>query len=286
MRAAGSPLISYLQSRQPFFSADLFSFNLGQFGNLNLTSFDTDISYGGVTWSSAGPVLKRSNWTLTNTLNVPQLTVDLYSTGSDYAAGNIKQLIHQGYFDTSSLTLTRAVMPTPGDTSLGVVELFEGVIGDVTGGARGVTLNYNGRNVVMLQYMPKNIYKVGCLHSLYDSGCTVGRSSNTFSGTVTEANIQGLSWSSDPTSGKFAQLEQGMITFTSGVASGTSRGISWAQSTGVIFNWALYNAPVAGDTFTVTYGCDKTDGAKGCGFFNNLQHFRGFKFIPPAEQGL
>ncbi len=134
----------------------------------------------------------------------------------------------------------------------------------------------------MQQYMPKNRFMLGCVHALYDSGCGASRASCTFPGTVSSASAIAVNWASDPTGGNYANLALGYITMTSGAAAGSLRTIQAVNSATAVLMYPLYEVPAAGDTFTVTYGCDKTL-ATCTGRFANQQHFRGFPYVPPAE---
>lgn len=293
MKPAGGSLIAFLASRQPFWKADLFNFQFPDFGTaLYVTDFDQPISDGVNTYANVGPLVQRTGWSIKKDLDISELAVTLYSTGTDYGSLNIKRAIHGGYFDNANLTLRRCIMPTPGDTSLGIVDMFYGVGGKVNGGARGVQCTFQAKINMLQQYMPKNRYMTGCVWSLYSPGCTINRASYTFSAAVdtfippSSVAPSGIAWVSDPTGGLWAHLPLGYIVFTSGACAGEQRGISSSNSFGVFLNYPLYNTPVPGDTFTVTMGCDRTQGANGCTFFNNLQHYRGFPFIPPAEKAV
>lgn len=282
MRSATTTMIAYLNSKEPFFIADLFSIQMPGYGlSLYMTSFDTDVIFGPTTWLAQGPMLTRTGWAVKNTMEVSQLTVKLMSSGADWNPGNIKQMIHEGLLDNSFITLQRAVMPTPGDTSLGLIDLWEGMGGKVTGGARGVEITWSSRNANMLQQMPKNRYKIKCLWPLYSVGCTRLASAFTWNATVDHADGRFIHWTGDPTPGFPDQLAQGYATFYMGAAVGQKRAIDWADGGGVMLSTNLYTEPANGDTFWVTLGCDKTEGAHGCGFFNNQQNFRGFPYIPP-----
>lgn len=167
---------------------------------------------------------------------------------------------------------------------LGLVPVFTGNVGQVVITSTGAKITVRGANVRMNQYMPRNRFLTGCIHSLYDTGCALARASNTFTGTVGAATTTSITWSSDPTSGHFANLPLGTITITSGAGVGQTRSISASSSGGVNLVYPLYVIPAPGDTFSVSYGCDKTrDGANGCAFFSNQVHYRGFRFTPAAE---
>ncbi len=298
MRAATSDLVSFLAAKQPFIAADLFTFTFldGAAPTLRLASTDQDITHAGVTWFGSSPALgaavatrdpsypspTRSRWNVKNTIEVPTLEIDLMSDGADYRSGvNIKQFIHNGLLDGCEVLFQRAFMPTFGDTSLGLVTLFGGVVGPVQIAARGVKITVKGANVRMQQFMPRNRYQIGCIHGLYDVGCGADRAALTHSGVVASAAVNAVTWASDPTSGAFASLGLGVITMTSGAANGSTRTILSASSTGVTLMYPFYEALTAGDTFTVTFGCDKTL-ATCSGRFSNTAHYRGFPYTPPA----
>ena len=77
----------------------------------------------------------------------------------------------------------------------------------------------------------------------------------------------------------------GALTFTSGANVGMTRTVK-AYGSG-LFRFALQlpSPPAAGDTFTVYPGCPKTKEACASKF-NNVIHFRGYPYVPPAETAL
>lgn len=293
MRPANASLIAFLQTRRPYVKADLFTITLANGTVYNWTSFDKNLTIGGVTFSALGPVIDRSKWGVKNVIDVPEMEIRIYSTGADMPDGsNLKLAVHNGLFDYSTVLLSRVIMPVVGDVSLGVVDIFLGNTAEVKVDDVSITLTAKGANHTLAQYMPRNQYVQSCIHSLYDEGCapnpgvagggpsraaytvpnTVGAGSTTrfitFGGTV-PANV-----------GNFAL---GYITFTSGANQGQTTGVNASSSSGLALAYPLYSAPTAGDSFNLTYGCDHTRGANGCAFFNNLGHYRGFPYIPPAE---
>lgn len=293
MRVASAGTISLLLSRQPTWSADLFTFVLLNGSTLRLTSGDRDLAYGGNVWltaSSANVGITRKQWGIKNTLEVPSLDINVISSGTDYAAGaNFKLALHNGLLDGAWVTMDRAFMPVIdgvyGDTTLGTVAIFAGRAGQVQIVSTGAKIAVRGANVLMNQYMPKNIVMNACLHSLYDAGCAMLKPSFTFAGTVSAGSLTSINWTSDPTSGNFADLAFGTIEMTSGAALGEARTISGANSAGVSVVYPWYVVPSPGDTFNVIFGCDKTR-ATCDARFANTQHFRGFRFVPAAETAL
>lgn len=288
MKSLSSALSSFLQSKSPFWMADLFTFTLANGQVLHLTSSDRAVTYGATTWepASANAIsLTRGTWTIKNTPDVPTLEIKLLSTGTDYAGANIKLAMHNGLFDGCWVDLYRAFLPMSsgyGDTSLGLVNLFSGWMGEVEITGTGAKLTVKGANYKLQEYMPRNTFMTSCINTLYGNNCALTRSLYTFTSTVASATSLTITWQTDPSGGKYANLAAGALVMTSGAANGTKRTVSSSSATGVVLSYPFYEVPEAGDTFTVTYGCDKS--MSTCGSrFNNLAHFRGFPWVPPAE---
>ena len=162
--------------------------------------------------------------------------------------------------------------------------MFSGRTGPIDIDAQGIKATFKGDNVRMEQNFPQRIFTTNCIHTLYDAGCTLNRAANTFGGTVTSASAIALVWEAAPSGGNFSRFLQGVIEFTSGIAAGTTRTIGAASATGVQLLYPTYEIPAAGDTFEICYGCAKTR-AYCSGELDNIAHFLGFPFVPPAELG-
>lgn len=294
MRSVTDAMMSFLLSKQPFFSADLFTFTLADSTVIRVTSFDRDVAYGldaeRKVWSSVGPVVSRSTWSVKNTLEVPSLEVNIWSTGTDgFGDQNFKAEVQQGLFEGATVLLQRAIMPTPGDTSLGLVTLFGGRTGPIDVTPLGVKITFRGHNVLLHQYMPKNRFEQQCIYSVYDAGCGVSKAAFTWPWVVGPIILPTyISWGGPGEVPSYpTNFTQGTVVFTSGPAEGQKRTISQATMDGFSMSYPLYELPVIGDSISITYGCDRTrDGARGCAFFANEQKYRGFLYVPPVETGL
>ena len=304
MKNANPQLIAFLLTKQPYYSSDLFSF---EFLNaieppLYLCGTDVDISdvVSGITWAGSTPQLgvallarapaypsaTRTRWNLKNTVEVSTLELELNSDGSDYDSGlNIKALAHNGLFDGCTVTMQRAFMPVYGNTSLGLPVLWQGPVGPVQIGARGVKITVKAAIVKLQQYMPRNRFQLGCIHALYDSGCTKNRADFTTGYTAGAGSTASfLVWGGSPPA-SFAQYGLGYVTMTSGAAEGQVRTVQQGFNTGLQLIYPLYDVPAPGDTFTATFGCDKTEGTCDA-VFSNTANYRGFPFIPPATSAV
>jgi len=277
-------MTSFLLSKEPYFKADLFTFSLASGDVFRWTSTDADIVYGGNIWKSDGPTIQRSAWSLKNTTEVSELSIKLFSSGSDFSMGNIKLMIMEGLFDGGHVLFERAIMPTFGDTSLGLIEMWGGRIGTIEVDALGAVITCSSSNILMQQNVPRNTYQAGCVHTLYDSGCTLSKAAFTTIRVVTGANRLTLTYDEDPTVDP-GIYSLGTVRLTSGPGAGQARSVAGSFTPGVIIvSYPLYIVPEIGDTFDLVQGCNKT--MTRCTQFNNMPNFRGFPYIPPASFGL
>lgn len=132
--------------------------------------------------------------------------------------------------------------------------------------------------------MPTDIYQINCANQLYDNKCTLSQAAFTTTGTFgSGSTVTSLVTSlSNPA----ARYSQGKIHFTSGLNNGLVRTVKDDNgSGGLSLVQPLPNAPASGDTFSISYGCDRlwnTCGSK----FSNQVHFRGQTKIPVPESAL
>jgi len=287
MRPAGAPLIAFMYSRLPCWVADCFTFTLRDGSVYNWTSFDQPVTYGPTTYLAQGPMLQRSKLGVKNTVEVPELDLDLFALDTSFVGGiNVKTALHNGYFDGATVEMNRFFMPTPGDTTLGPLLMFGGRMGQAKITAIGGSLTIRGANVLMNQYAPRNLYQPSCLHAFCDINCTLLETAFTLTGQTMLAGSSStqLVWSSPP--GDQAGYTLGKVSITSGVNTGAVRTAKFVDSGIIYLAYPLYGAPAPGDTFKILRGCDKTfDTGTGqdCTFYNNTQHWRGFDQVPPAE---
>lgn len=283
MRQATASLKAFLSQKLPFVQADLFTITMQDGTIFRWTSFDQPITdMAGHQWLAQGPLLERSHWKITNEPDVPQMDVKLNALNNDFNGGqNVKLALHNGLFDGATFLLQRAIMPALNDLSLGLVTLFTGHVGLCKINATGAIITINGANSVFNYYGPRNQYLIGCNKTLYDAACTLNRATYTFTNTVGASPAptrSAITWGSAQSD--FARFALGYIKMTSGAANGSLRTIKSTTSTGLVVAYPFYNAPAAGDTYSITYGCDKTQTT--CALFSNSQNWRGFPYVPPA----
>lgn len=285
LRSCSTALATALEGGVPLWSADLFQFTLiDGVTNYCWTSFDSDIVYDGVTYVSKLPWLTRSKWGVANTMQVPSLDIYLRDLNEAFDGGAaLKQQIHNGLFDGATMLMSRAYMESPGDISaLGAIELFGGMVAGIVITGSKVTITCKGKNNLLDQYAPRNVYQVGCSHNFCDVNCTLNAATYTAGYTVGSGpSAVFIPWNG-AAPGNYADYSNGVITFTSGPASGQSRTIMNGDMSGLNLAYPLYEVPNIGDSFTAQQGCDKT--LNTCqNVYNNLQHRRAFDFVPPPD---
>jgi uncharacterized phage protein (TIGR02218 family) len=288
LRSVSSPLALALAGGVTLWRADLFTFYLVDGVTiLYFTSWDGDLLANGNTFSSRKPWVNRSGWNVSNKMEVPSLKITLGALNDNFLGGaNIKLQMHNGLFDGASFLLQRAYMTTPGDTSaLGTIDLFGGLIAGIDLDGIHADIVVKGKNGVLDQNAPRNIFQIGCNHAFCDAGCTLNRVTFTTAYTVgASPSTVFIPWSSAPADPD--RYINGTIAFTSGAASGSRRNIAAADSSGLTLAYPLYALPLAGDGFTAFEGCDKSfdsGSPQSCTARSNTQHYRGFEFVPPPN---
>lgn len=286
LRPCSAALASALDGGVRLWSADLFHFALiDGVTNFYWSAWDGQgVDYQGNFYVSQNPWLTRSKWGLSNTMQVPSLEVYLRALNAEFNGGaQIKQQLHNGLFDGATMVLSRAYMTAPGSTAaLGAVALFGGVVAGITITGTKVTLTCKGKNNLLDQYAPRNVYQIGCLHNFCDVNCTLNAAEFTAGYNVgSGATSIFIPWSGNAP-GNYALYGNGAITFANGAASGQSRTIMSGTEDGLNLAYPLYEVPAAGDSFTAQQGCDKTY-ATCQNVYDNLQHRRAFDFVPPPD---
>lgn len=173
------------------------------------------------------------------------------------------------------------------DTSKRVL-MRSGTIGQVRRGVKSFSAEMRSLTHVLNQPVGRT-YQSYCDAELGDSRCGVDLDGASFSDTgeidTVESDrsfvaVAGLEGFAD------AWFTRGFILWTSGDNSGRRSEIAAHVLSGGVVTIELAEAPVrgltAGDQFTIKAGCDKLS-ATCIAKFDNIDNFRGFPHVPPAE---
>lgn len=193
-----------------------------------------------------------------------------------------------GVFDGAIITVSKGIFPLPVaggpqlDTSGGIVPFFVGVVSELQAGRFSVDITVNDVIQLLNLQMPRNILSAGCVHTVFDAGCTLLKSSFTTTGSV--ATVSGANSITSALAQADGYFDRGILKFTSGVLSGgsyvVSKHLNAAGSVQTIVPFP--RAPSPGDTFSVIPGCDKSQ-ATCTTKFSNLAHYRGAPFVPVPQ---
>ncbi len=211
-------------------------------------------------------------------LNVDNLEVTS-ALSSDHL---VEADLASGYYDDAAVELFRVNWADPAQRVL----MRAGSLGEVR--RSGIAFAAEVRGLAHYLQQPKGrLYQFTCDADLGDARCGIDRTAPVYAGHGSIATI--TSARGFTASGLSAYLDgwftRGLLTFTSGAANGQAievKAHAVSAATGVIaFElWSPARLPLAaGQTFTVTAGCDKTLSTCAAKFANTINH-RGFPHIP------
>jgi len=244
------------------------------------TDHDTDIVYDGDTYESASGMLP-TELSQNLALAVDNLDVLAFLEAAKIAEADIEA----GLFDFASLDIFAI---NYADTSQGVMYyLKDWKLGEVKIEDHAVRVEARGKAQLLAQQLT-DLYTPGCRARLGDSDCgiDVEDSAGTYwrTGTVTSASDYRtfIDTGRTETSDVF---RFGKLTWTSGNNNGYEMEIkSFDAGTDefVLFD-TMPNAIEVGDTYSVTYGCDKQL-ATCRDTFDNVDNFRGEPYLPGPDR--
>lgn len=279
MKSAPPELIALLNGGRQFAVADLFTFTL-LFGTvLRYTSWDVGQTYGGNSFSAAGPLIERGRTRSTIGVEVGTMELTIHPRPSDLAGAQTwLAAAASGALDGATVQLDRVFMESP-PVIVGGYLNFAGRWADFTMSRSEIRAMANSDTELLNVQIPRNLYQPGCLHTLYDADCGVSRAAVGVASTVASATRTSIACGLAQADGWF---DLGYIQFTSGALAGTKRSIkSYTPGALGLLN-PLPLVPAAGAAFTAYPGCDKAQ-ATCSAKFANLPRFRGFPYIPQPE---
>lgn len=285
--AANTTLQNLLAGNAQLHAANLYTITLAGGGVTRYTDCDMNLVSGGNTFLSTDALFAYKKRKESVGLAVASCDIEVYPSSTNLIASTPWiQAAMQGLLDYARVQVERAFMATWGDTSAGTVILFNGRIADVEIGRSMLKLTIKSDIELLNVHMPRNLYQPGCLHELFDVGCTLSSGSFVVSGTVSAGTT------ASQVNATLAQatgyFDMGVLTMTSGALNGKKQTVkTYTNGTpsSLVLLSAFQVAPTIGDTFTLLPGCDKSQSTCTTKF-SNLTHFRGMPYIPQAEAAL
>lgn len=261
--------------------ADLYTFALRNGSFLRYTTLDADVEYDGNTFQRLAPVIHRDRVKQQVGIEVSTMRLRVYPRSGDQIGGvDWIPAARSGALDGALVTLQRAYLWHPAVPPIGVLTSFKGRVSTIQAGRSGAEIEVKSYLEVLNIPMPRNLVQPGCIHTLYDVGCTLNRENFAEESEVeADSTRTVINCNLTQDAGYF---DLGAVTFTSGVNSGVSRGVK-SYTPGVLtLSFPLPSTPETGDEFTAYPGCDKKQGT--CtNKFNNLPNFKAMPFVPVPE---
>lgn len=237
------------------------------------TDHDADISFDSVNYKAA------SGFTPSAIQNTASLSVDNLDVEGMLTAGSITEAdIMAGLYDFAEIEI---FMVNYNDVSQGKLKLRRGWLGEVSLVKQQFVAEVRGLTQRLSQTIGE-LYSASCRAAFADPRCKINAATYTVTGAVTDSvsNQELKDTSRDEASGLY---NFGKITFTSGANVGLSMEVKEFTSGGqIILVLPMPYNIAAGDSYSMTQGCDKTL-ATCASQYSNVANFRGEPHVPGLD---
>lgn len=293
MKTASGTTLALLAAGK-YFKAELYTVTLANGNIYRYTTAQVPTVVNGFTYGTE-LILTRSRIEQKTGLEVQSFTLTARPR-NDHPSGAV---LLEGFpflaaitartLDAARVTMEKIFLADWENTLGGTVPWFAGRVNEPNIGRFQAEISINSDIEMLNVAMPRNVVQAGCVHTLFDAGCTLSKAAFTTGGTVSGTPTV-LAFATNLTQAN-NYFDLGVIKFTSGPNTGLYRTIKTYLASGgsITIIRPLPSPPGAGDTFTVTPSCQKTQAA--CSNtnvalgpnFNNLVHFRGKPYVPVPE---
>jgi len=312
-RLMPSSLITFLQANPNCIKADLFVIKLPTGTTIYLTEgqFNITVPSGTGGWPGATTTFVATTygrWTrgaITSdasfNLSANSMTLTCVPTLSTVYPGTTTGILSaafNGLFDAAAVNVYTAYMPLAsyGNVSAGIETKFVGFVEKINKINRTmVEFEVQDPLFILNEKIPKRLIQSSCPWSFGDTNCNVAGGLAAFTQAFT-AKTGSTKFTLIPVTA-FTQavgyFTQGVVTCTAGANAGLSATVKLHDASGninVVLPWIF--PIVAGDTFTVVVGCDKS--ATACktrktaagSAVDNTIHFGGAIDVPVPDKAV
>ena len=286
MKTISAGLKSLLASNESLIRVELLTITLQQgAGVYYYNSSDQDITYNGHTYlagdEGVNPGFKRDAVMTSLGTDSKSMRLTLFCNPTTAIGGVLlPTFADYGGFDNAIIEIDCLPMLTWGVTTNGTYNIWTGMVGDVTADRTEVEIEVTSMLRLLQGAFPRNYTIPTCNNTLYDSACTMVKTSFQGLGTVAAGTLLTNQFTSNLTQAN-SYFDLGWVVWTSGQNNGLTRTVkTYLQLDGnFLVTVPLPYVPAVGDTFTAYAGCDKTQ-ATCTTKFNNVIHYRGFPYMP------
>jgi hypothetical protein len=306
MKVVSTATLAILASGK-YYKVECYRIALANGSTFNFTAGDATLLVGGVLYKGGLTIVRGA---LTQKVGLDSQSLDLtIQPQPDYPGGPVTlngqgflSCCRSGALDGARITMYKGFFNFPAagsqlDTSPGLVPWFQGTVNEIQAGRYSADITVNDDIELLKVQMPRNVLCAGCVHTLFDVGCTLNKAQNMYSGKISSVPSANTILSTLTSGAAFSQadgyFDLGVITFTSGVLEGGTYPIAAYLNAGgsiqAVIPWVA--TPAVGDTFTFVPGCDKSQATCNSNKFilpsgsagSNGRHFRGAPYVPQPE---
>lgn len=216
-------------------------------------------------------------------VQVGEMEMEIYPDPTVTAGGlPFLQAVLSGVLDGARVKLERGYYTDWTQTAVGTLLRFSGRIADAKITRTSAIITVASDLKLLDMQLPRNLYMPTCVHTLFDSGCTLNKASFKVTGTVSSGSTSTIVNTNATQADAYFAL--GTIKFTNGINAGLIRGVKSFVHTGGVFTLSapLAAPPGTGDAWDAYPGDDKKQ-TTCVNKFNNLANYRGYDYIPIPE---
>jgi uncharacterized phage protein (TIGR02218 family) len=260
--------------------ANLFTFTLLSGPVLTFTDRRRDRKVGGVTFLAGPPRLVRGTISTVRGMSVSTQKVTIQEANGEFIG-----MLARGFFNRAVYSMQRQFAVDPAALAwTSPFTRFAGRVNSVDSiTSSSAELTIKSMLDDLDQDYPRGVVQTDCNRVLFDVGCGLDAAAFRVTGTASAGCTVNklLSGLSNPD----VYFTQGVVTFTSGANSGLSWMVKSYVGGVVVPSYPFLVAPAAGDTFSITPGCDKTLATCTSKYSYNpsagvAPFFRGLPFVP------
>lgn len=239
------------------------------------TDHDKPLIFDSITFEAA------SGFTASDIKDAVGLSVDNLDVSGALSSTSLNEDdLAAGIYDDAAIAIYRVNWADPTQRVL----MRAGSLGEIKRTGTGFTAEVRGL-AHYLQQPKGRLYQYSCDADVGDTRCGVALTSPQYTGNATISGVLGPRRFTVAGLSSYAHefFSRGLVTMTSGAAGGTQFEVKLHSRINSVVTIELWTQPAsaiaAGDTLTLTAGCDKQF-ATCRGKFGNSVRFRGFPSMP------
>lgn len=281
--SSAGALDALFATRGPLNMADLYTVTLADNQVFRWSGSDVQLTANSQTWV-LGPGLRRSTMRWTVGLEVDTVAIDLADNLGTVISGQaLIPFIAGGGLAEARVEIARAFWALGATSPTGLLLWFAGRVSDIPDINRFSARLTVASDLELLDVkVPRDVYQVPCLNTVFDSACGLSRATYTTTSTASGASSADRTSFPHSLAQAAGYFNLGVVTFTGGPNAGQVRTVKQHTGGAVVVALPWPFAVASGHAFSIRPGCDGLQ-ATCSSKFSNLPRFRGQPYIPAQE---